>query len=342
MCGDQKVDSHLPSLLQMNLLDFQSNRSELSTRYELSPVLCQFIEQDIHKDSLGRNMQAIISHYAVVLKDVYRQVAFFNETQGEEAAGASPTEIYSSPRKQMTIQSAFSFNDSQDSLLIDQLSGLKGGLQKGSLKTTSGIVANLGVASGIWPKQPTIDISLPDKASFTLQDWPNLEHCMSFLVNLNSSLGSDNHSFMKENNESPGQDEQAKLCHSGRNMFNSTCGVVKTNVSGSDRLNSIQQNNINRLSSRNLTKITNDFKATGVVFESASSISSSPGNMLVAAPSLVNQVSSDDSMAMNRQSSLKQCLAQPQRKSILVSQTANSHLPVIDEFQEHCRSNNSQ
>ena len=57
-------------------------------------------------------MQAIISHYAVVLKDVYRQVAFFNEIDGYDAEGASPTEIYTSPRKLMTMQSAFSFNDS--------------------------------------------------------------------------------------------------------------------------------------------------------------------------------------------------------------------------------------
>jgi len=45
---------------------------------------------------------------------------------------------------------------------------------------------------------------------------------------------------------------------------------------------------------------------------------------------------------MNRQSSLKQVLAPVQRKSILISQTGNAHLAVIEESHEHCRSNTSQ
>ena len=140
MCGgDEKVGRDLPSLLSMNLLEFSEHKNELDIRYELSPVLCQFIEQDISKESLEKFMQDIIKYYAVVLKDVFRQVAFFPETEGENEAGASPTEIYTSPRKLNTMHSAFSFNDSMDSFTLDQLSELKGGLQKKSIKTNTGI-----------------------------------------------------------------------------------------------------------------------------------------------------------------------------------------------------------
>ena len=73
MCGgDKKVDRDLPSLLSMNLLEFSEHKNELDIRYELSPVLCQFIEQDINKENLEKFMQDIIKYYAVVLKDVFR------------------------------------------------------------------------------------------------------------------------------------------------------------------------------------------------------------------------------------------------------------------------------
>ena len=94
----------------MNLLEYNEHKNELDTRYELSPVLCQFIEQDISEENKEKNMKDIIEHYAVVLQEVYRQVAFKTEDINDE--GASPTEIYTSPRKLMTIRSAFSFNDS--------------------------------------------------------------------------------------------------------------------------------------------------------------------------------------------------------------------------------------
>ena len=93
-----------------NLLESNEYKNQLDTRYELSPVLCQFIEQDISRETHEKNMKEIIEHYAVVLKEVYRQVAFLPEEINEE--GASPTEIYTSPRKLMTMRSAFSFNDS--------------------------------------------------------------------------------------------------------------------------------------------------------------------------------------------------------------------------------------
>ena len=101
----------------MNLLEYNEHKNQLDTRYELSPVLCQFIEQDICRETQEKNMKDIIEYYAVVMKDVYRQVAFQSEEINEE--GASPTEIYTSPRKLMTMRSAFSFNDSQDSFTLD-------------------------------------------------------------------------------------------------------------------------------------------------------------------------------------------------------------------------------
>ena len=61
----------------------------------------------------------------------------------------------------MTMHSAFSFNDSQDSFTLDQLSELKGGLQKKSTKSNN--LSAAGV-SGMFSKQPTLDISLPAKA----------------------------------------------------------------------------------------------------------------------------------------------------------------------------------
>ena len=91
--------------------------------------------------------------------------------------------------------------------------------------------------SGMWLKQPTIDISLPSKAPVSLKDWPNLEACMSFLFNMNSSHGSEN-SFMRQNTDSPGQDIMSKLNESGRNIFSQTtfCNINKTNASGSEVL----------------------------------------------------------------------------------------------------------
>ena len=51
----------------MNLLEYNEHKNELDTRYELSPVLCQFIEQDISEENKEKNMKDIIEHYAVVL-----------------------------------------------------------------------------------------------------------------------------------------------------------------------------------------------------------------------------------------------------------------------------------
>ena len=105
---------------------------------------------------------------------------------------------------------------------------------------------------------------------------------MQFLVNLNSSLGSEHSYNMRENNDSPGQCDHAKLNESGRNIFSQTFNNAKTHVSGSEVLSNIQHNNISRLSSRNLKQYV---QATGEklnqVFESASSQqSSSPGNTI--------------------------------------------------------------
>ena len=51
----------------MNLVEETDSRNEDEIRYELSPVLCQFIGQDISKNSLDKFMQEIINHYVVVV-----------------------------------------------------------------------------------------------------------------------------------------------------------------------------------------------------------------------------------------------------------------------------------
>ena len=192
----------------MNLLEYNDHVNSLDTRFELSPVLSQFVEQDINKDSLDEYMREIINFYAVALKDVYRLVAFFAETQGEIVECQSPTDIYTSPRKLQTMKSAFTFNDSSDSFTLQQLSELKGGLQKQSIKTNSGAnFTYVGVNQSMWSKKPTaMEFSMPSSAQITTKDWPNLENAMDFLVNINSSLGSDNNSFTKDNNDSPQDD----------------------------------------------------------------------------------------------------------------------------------------
>ena len=78
------------------------------------------------------------------------------------------------------------------------------------------------------------------------------------------------------------------------------------------------------------------------VFESASSISSSPEKSKKNVPISVGQVSSEDSLTMQKQSSSQnKNLMVVDRKSAVVYQNANSHLAVIEETHEH-RSKDSQ
>lgn len=42
--GSQKVVMDLPSLQNMNLVEQSDQRDDNETKYELSPVLCQFID----------------------------------------------------------------------------------------------------------------------------------------------------------------------------------------------------------------------------------------------------------------------------------------------------------
>ena len=46
MWGEQNVTKDLPGLMKMNLVEKAESKSALDGRYELNPVLCQYIEQD--------------------------------------------------------------------------------------------------------------------------------------------------------------------------------------------------------------------------------------------------------------------------------------------------------
>ena len=101
----------------MNLVEQSDSRNDDDIRYELSPVLCQFIGQDISKNSLELFMKEIISHYVGVVKDVYRLAAFCKEEP--ELNDDSPAQSNYSPRKLKTFRTAFSFNQSMDSMSLE-------------------------------------------------------------------------------------------------------------------------------------------------------------------------------------------------------------------------------
>ena len=62
-------------------------------------------------------MQEIISHYVGIVKDVYTLAAFCKEEPEEN--DDSPTHSYNSPRKLKTFRTAFSFNQSMDSMSLE-------------------------------------------------------------------------------------------------------------------------------------------------------------------------------------------------------------------------------
>ena len=62
-------------------------------------------------------MKEIISHYVGVVKDVYRIAAFCKEEP--DLIDDSPTVSNYSPRKVKTFRTAFSFNQSMDSLNLE-------------------------------------------------------------------------------------------------------------------------------------------------------------------------------------------------------------------------------
>ena len=63
MWGADAVHNDLVSLEYMNLVECSRNKNKEEVRYELSPVLYQFVEQVIDKDTLGEFMKTIINHY---------------------------------------------------------------------------------------------------------------------------------------------------------------------------------------------------------------------------------------------------------------------------------------
>ena len=64
-------------------------------------------------------MQEIISHYVGVVKDVYKLAAFCKEEPELNDDNDSPTQSYNSPRKLKTFRTAFSFNQSMDSMSFE-------------------------------------------------------------------------------------------------------------------------------------------------------------------------------------------------------------------------------
>ena len=112
--GPEKVINDLPSLQDMHLIEQSDQLNQNDTRYELSPFLYQFIDQEISKESKEQFMDAIISHYFKVMQDVYKLVAIDKE---KEDITASPTASNWSPRKNLnSFYSGLSFNNSSDSL----------------------------------------------------------------------------------------------------------------------------------------------------------------------------------------------------------------------------------
>lgn len=55
----------------MHLVEYSDKINKQEIRYELSPVLCQFVEQDIQKETYDQFMQIIIKHYKDQLKSIY-------------------------------------------------------------------------------------------------------------------------------------------------------------------------------------------------------------------------------------------------------------------------------
>ena len=70
MWGNGKVDSDLPSLIKLNLVEkIEGDRN--TERYELNPVLYQFIGQDIEKEDERKFMLEIIFFYKKLLAQIY-------------------------------------------------------------------------------------------------------------------------------------------------------------------------------------------------------------------------------------------------------------------------------
>lgn len=136
MWGSQKVTAHLPCLQQMNLVE-QSDQFDLSgTRYELSPVLCQFISQDIEETSKQKCMNLIIKHYALAVQKVYKKASALeleaDLVHEDVLEDASP----------VATQTKCRWDDSAGSIDFEQLSK---GLDKKSFQGKKRILANLGL-----------------------------------------------------------------------------------------------------------------------------------------------------------------------------------------------------
>jgi len=83
MWGAAKVDNDLEMLLKLNLIERTENKRTPDFRYELNPVLQQFISQDIEGDAHEQFMRQIILYYLTQVKDFYKDVAFKEEDYGD-------------------------------------------------------------------------------------------------------------------------------------------------------------------------------------------------------------------------------------------------------------------
>ena len=67
------MERDLPDLMKFNLVE--KTESENGERYELNPVLYQFIRQDIESEDEKKFMFVIIQFYKKVLAKIYNKIA---------------------------------------------------------------------------------------------------------------------------------------------------------------------------------------------------------------------------------------------------------------------------
>ena len=67
------MERDLPDLMKFNLVE--KTESENGERYELNPVLYQFIRQDIESEDEKKSMFVIIQFYKKVLAKIYKKIA---------------------------------------------------------------------------------------------------------------------------------------------------------------------------------------------------------------------------------------------------------------------------
>ena len=159
-------------------------------------MLYQFIGQDIEEEKQVKFMRTIISFYCQMLKAIYKSIAIAKkenaDLEGGNAVPEQPESPISTMRMRRTSDSGMSYGQSTDFRHIQSLrSGIKkkqsfSGLGYGTLGTNVWQWSNSNIDTGI--------------TSQIIQEMPNLNRCMDFLVNYTGQ----NDSFNKTQNFADG------------------------------------------------------------------------------------------------------------------------------------------